>query len=197
MYFNITEYDDKKLNRVGSKQDGKILEKTLKKKNFHLRGYLDGIISENGITNKLNSYLNKISKEKRDVKVLVIAFMAHGAQGDQIVFSNEHTCKYISLLQPIFECESLQGVPKVIINQFCRGEFNMNLAFTDTNTSSSNTNTITYVSRQQLINGQADLLQCFATVQGNVAVRQDNGSPFIRELCSLLKGRENTVTFFR
>lgn len=117
MYFNITEYKDNKLNRIGSKQDGKILEKTLKKKNFQLRGYLDGIISEKGITDKLNSYVNKISKAKRDVKVLVIAFMAHGAQGDLIVFSNEKTCKYISLLQPIFECGSLQGVPKVIINQ--------------------------------------------------------------------------------
>ena len=107
MYFNITEYKDKQLNRVGSRQDGKILEKTLKKKKFQLRAYLDGEISKKGITDKLNSYVNKISKTKRDVKVLVIAFMAHGAQGDQIVFSNEQTCKYISLLQPIFECETL------------------------------------------------------------------------------------------
>lgn len=69
----------------------------------------------------------------------------------------------------------------------------MNLAFTDTKPSVRKPSG--HVSRQQLINGQADLLQCFATVQGNVAVRQENGSPFIRELCSLLKGRENTVTF--
>ena len=74
-----------------------------------------------------------------------------------------------------------------MINQFCRGDFNMNLAYTDTNTDG-------HVSRQQLINGQSDLLQCFATVQGNVAVRQNNGSPFILELCSLLKERKNTVT---
>ena len=188
MYFNIFEYKDKTMNRVGSKQDGKILEKTLRKKNFQLRGYLDGNISESGIKNKLKSYVNKISNEKRDVKVLIIAFMAHGAQDDHIVFSEGNTCKYISLLQPIFECERLQGVPKVIINQFCRGDFNMNLAYTDTNTDG-------HVSRQQLINGQSDLLQCFATVQGNVAVRQNNGSPFIRELCSFLKGGVNTVTF--
>ena len=187
LYFNIFEYKDKTLNRVGSKQDGKILERTLKRKNFELKAYLDGKISQTAITNKLKSYLNGISKAKRDVKVLIIAFMAHGAQGDQIVFSDESTCKYISLLQPIFECESLQGVPKVIINQFCRGDFNMNLAFTDTKTGG-------HVTRQQLINGQADLLQCFATVQGNVAVRQNNGSPFIRELCSILKEIGNTVT---
>ena len=41
--------------------------------------------------------------------------------------------------------------------------------------------------RKRIINSQADLLQCFATVEGNVAVRKDNGSPFIRELCTLMK----------
>ena len=41
--------------------------------------------------------------------------------------------------------------------------------------------------RNRIINSQADLLQCFATVEGNVAVRKHNGSPFIRELCTLMK----------
>ena len=106
MYFNITEYDDKKLNRVGSKHDGKILEKTLKRKKFQLKAYLDGLISEAAIRNKLKSYVDEISRVKRNVKVLIIAFMAHGAQDDRIVFSDESTCRYISLLEPIFECKS-------------------------------------------------------------------------------------------
>ena len=58
----------------------------------------------------------------------------------------------------------------------------MNLAFTDNVTDPN-------ASRQGLINGQADLLQCFATVEGNEAVRQEQGSPFIREFCLLLKER--------
>ena len=58
----------------------------------------------------------------------------------------------------------------------------MNLAYTDYVTDKN-------VSRHGLINGQADLVQCFATVEGNVAVRTDQGSPFIRELCLLLKER--------
>ena len=58
----------------------------------------------------------------------------------------------------------------------------MNLAFTDNVTDPN-------ASRQGLINGQADLLQCFATVEGNEAVRQEQGSPFIRELCLLIKER--------
>ena len=74
-----------------------------------------------------------------------------------------------------------------MINQFCRGDFNMNLAFTDANTGG-------YISRRKLINGKADLLQCFATVPGNVALRQNDGSPFIRDLCFFLKEKGNTVT---
>ena len=40
--FNITEYIDKKLNRIGSKEDGKLLEKTLRKKGFELKAFRDG-----------------------------------------------------------------------------------------------------------------------------------------------------------
>ena len=90
--------------------------------------------------------------------------------------------RYKLLLQPIFDCVRLQGVPKIIINQFCRGEFNMDTAFLDHRSKDN-------VGCNRFINGQADLLQCFATVEGNQAVRQDKGSPFIRELCSFMKER--------
>ena len=181
--FNITEYIDKKLNRIGSKEDGKLLEKTLRKKGFELRAFRDGEMSKKTIVDKMKGYVKELRKEKRDVKVLVIAFMAHGGGEDIIVFSDQQTCRYKSLLQPIFECEKLRGIPKIIINQFCRGEFNMNTAYVDNLTNEN-------VDRNRLINGQADLLQCFATVEGNVAVRQKDGSPFIKELCLLLNSKE-------
>ena len=57
----------------------------------------------------------------------------------------------------------------------------MNLAFVD-NIPNANGD-------RSRLNRQADLLQCFATVAGNFAIRQQNGSPFIRELCSLLTER--------
>ena len=178
--FNITEYVDEKLNRIGSKEDGKILEKTLFKKGFKLRAFRDGQMGKQTIVDKLKQYVKDLKKDKRDVKILIIAFMAHGGDEDVIVFSDKRTCRYKSLLKPIFECEQLRGVPKVIINQFCRGEFNMNTAYMDNVTNGN-------ADRNRLINGQADLLQCFATVEGNVAVRQKDGSPFIKELCLLLK----------
>ena len=180
LYFNITEYKDEKLNRIGSKQDGKLLERTLSRKGFKLRAFRDGEMSKDTILNKLNQFVKDLKKKQRDVKVVIIAFMAHGAGEDRIVFSKKETCRYKLLLQPIFECEKLRGIPKIIINQFCRGEYNMNTAFADNVTEGS-------TDRNRLINGQADLLQCFATVDGNVAARQKDGSPFIKELCSLLK----------
>ena len=66
MYFNVTEYKDKKWNRIGSKGDGKLLEKTLKKKNFELRAFLEGEITQKAVVNKLDSYLKKLENGKRN-----------------------------------------------------------------------------------------------------------------------------------
>ena len=180
--FNISEYKDRKLNRIGAKEDGKLLRETFLKKGFKVRSFMDGVLNKKFIAAELKTYVNTLNNGKRGVKVLIIAFMAHGAQDDKIVFSDETTCRYKLLLQPIFDCEKLQGVPKIIINQFCRGKFNMNTAFLDHGPEEN-------VSCSRLINGQADLLQCFSTVEGNQAVRQNNGSPFIYELCSFMKER--------
>ena len=76
MNFNITEYVDEKLNRIGSKEDGKILEKTLLRKGFKLRVFRDGQMGKQTIVDKLKQYVKELKKDKRDVKVLVIAFMA-------------------------------------------------------------------------------------------------------------------------
>ena len=61
----------------------------------------------------------------------------------------------------------------------------MDLAFMD-NVASGNLN------RYGLINCQTDILQCFATKEGNIALRKQTGSPFIRELCLFLEERVKT-----
>ena len=185
LIFNITKYQDEKLNRIGSEKDEKVLEKTLRKKGFKLRASINGEVRKKAIVNKMKQYLNKLKQEKRDIKVLVIAFMAHGSNGDNIVFSDSKTCGYKSLLQMIFKCKMLRGIPKVIINQFCRGSFNMNTAFVDGFTENDD--------QSCLINGQADLVQCFATVEGNKALRQKDGSPFIKELCFILNSKDRMM----
>ena len=58
--FNITEYEDEKLNRIGSKEDGRLLEKTLSKKGFKLRAFCDGQISKESILSKMNDYVKEL-----------------------------------------------------------------------------------------------------------------------------------------
>ena len=185
LYFNITKYDDEQLNRIGAKKDEEMLKKTFFSKGFKLKAYRNEWVNKKTIVDDLKHYVNNIEKDKRNVKVLIIAFMAHGGADDVIIFSDKKTYKYRSLLNKIFECEKLQGVPKIIINQFCRGKFNMNTAYTDTVTSgNAGPDSTTPAPR---INGQADLLECFATAEGNRAVRGVDGSHFIQNLCFLLK----------
>ena len=94
MYFNITEYKDHTLNRIGSKEDGKILNRTLKNKKFILKAFRDGQINKKCIVDQLKQYVKEVNDKQRDVKVLIIAFMAHGDQGDRILFSDKSSCKY-------------------------------------------------------------------------------------------------------
>ena len=94
IYFNITEYKDHTLNRIGSKNDGKILDRTLKNKEFVLKAFKDGQINKKCIKVQLEQYVEEVNDKKRDVKVLIIAFMAHGGKDDRILFSDKSSCKY-------------------------------------------------------------------------------------------------------
>ena len=94
MYFNITEYKDHTLNRIGSKEDGKILERTLNKKKFVLKASMDEQMDKKCIAEQLQNYVKDVNDKQRDVKVLLIAFMAHGDEDDRIIFSDKSSCKY-------------------------------------------------------------------------------------------------------
>ena len=103
--FNITEYQDSISNRIGSEIDGELIKETLLRKQFKLKAFRDGKLHKNTIINDLRAYAYDVEVNKRDIKILIITFMAHGAEGDRIIFSDETTLKYTSLLQPIFNCE--------------------------------------------------------------------------------------------
>ena len=47
--------------------------------------------------------------------------MAHGGEFDQIKFSDDKKLPLRDLIQPILECGKLNGKPKIIVTQFCRG----------------------------------------------------------------------------
>ena len=82
--FNITEYDDKESDRDGSKIDGARLKETLSRKGFRFKAFRDGKLRKEDILDELNNYVEAIGNERREVKILVIAFMAHGTEDDYI-----------------------------------------------------------------------------------------------------------------
>ena len=47
--------------------------------------------------------------------------MAHGGEFDQIKFSDDKKLPLRDLILPILECGKLNGKPKIIVTQFCRG----------------------------------------------------------------------------
>ena len=47
--------------------------------------------------------------------------MAHGTENDEIKFSDDETCKLRKLLRPLLMCRNLNGKPKIVVTQFCRG----------------------------------------------------------------------------
>ena len=81
--FNISKYGGKE-DRKGSEKDAQILKETFIRKGFQVRAFEENEVSKTIILEKLNTYVKEIEKNQRDVKVLAIAFMAHGAEGDII-----------------------------------------------------------------------------------------------------------------
>ena len=55
------------------------------------------------------------------VSAVAIVIMAFGGEYDQIVFSDNKSLELRCLLRPLLDCESLNGKPKIVITQFCRG----------------------------------------------------------------------------
>ena len=47
--------------------------------------------------------------------------MAHGNENDEIKFSDDGKCKLRKLLRPLLMCRNLNGKPKIVVTQFCRG----------------------------------------------------------------------------
>lgn len=70
-------------------------------------------------------FREKFAKDKAKTKVLVIYLKSHGGlhhtRGTMIHFSDEAIALW-DLLDPLLQLEQLEGVPKMIIFEACRGE---------------------------------------------------------------------------
>ena len=69
------------------------------------------------------NHLKKLTKQFEDIDIsaVAIAIMAHGGEFDEIKFSDNKTIPLRTLLLPMLECENLNGKPKIVVTQFCRG----------------------------------------------------------------------------
>ena len=69
------------------------------------------------------NHLKEVMKqfEEIDISAVAIVIMAHGGEFDEIKFSDNKTIPLRTLLLPMLECENLNGKPKIVVTQFCRG----------------------------------------------------------------------------
>ena len=179
---NIAKFDNQD-GRSGSEVDVESLKSSFGTKSFKLfKDPLNGRVTYNDFHNLLKAYIKHIQK-KGTPKLLAIAIMSHGTENDKILFSDHGTKSVYKILKPIFTCDELTGVPKLVICQFCRGEFLIPTATMVADSANDN---------QTTINGQADTLFYFATAIGNLAIRDDrNGSPFIKVFCEIFCKEKN------
>ena len=68
-------------------------------------------------------FIRKASErlEKVNVSAVAIVIMANGQEYDQIKFSDDKSLELRRFLRPLLDCKSLNGKPKIVITQFCRG----------------------------------------------------------------------------
>jgi hypothetical protein len=182
---NITRFiiDGNTKIRWGANHDQSAIETTFRNLNFDIINVGDqssGEVRPNDITAAFQSFLNS---NLDDIKLLSFVFMSHGSEGDKIQFTDGQMEKMLKILEPILIKKKLKAIPKLVITQFCRGS---DMAATDM----AATDQADYA-LSNLVNPQTDMVICYATAPGNLAIRNPNtGSYFIREICHQLNIRQ-------
>ena len=59
--------------------------------------------------------------EETEISAVAMVIMAHGGDFDEIKFSDGKKILLRSLIEPILNCGTLNGKPKIVVTQFCRG----------------------------------------------------------------------------
>ena len=129
--------------------------------------------------------------------------MAHGTENDEIKFSDGEKYKLRKLLRPLLMCRNLNGKPKIVVTQFCRGISQLagqirepesdEEVFTDGDTQIrvNDQVRITFIFSTLVMNAlkdriiliiffKLDMVICYATAPGNLAIRSTSGSHFIK-----------------
>ena len=167
---NVSKFDNH-VDRSGSETDVNLLRWAFTRRNFHpIMEPLVGRVSYKDLENALTSYVESQGKPK----LFAIAIMTHGKDNDYIEFSDGHCVSIYKVLEPLFKKSKLNGVPKLIIGQFCRGRALISTSLDIDCSDRPETET----------HKQLNTMYFFATANGTPAARSSTrGSPFIGHFC--------------
>ena len=201
---NINKFEgDPELERHGSLKDVQNVEKTFNKLGFSVYSYSDLTSNE---MKKLFADVGNKDHSKTNLVFFVI--MSHGdidvkTNHDLILCSDNRPVKLADLIQPVKECVSLRGKPKVIFVQACRGDTEFSPQIENKNSSKKNVinnlvtdqspSNVAFQSQDMFLNNMnpkknadnySDYLIFYGTTKNFVALRhEENGSFFIQTLC--------------
>ena len=109
------------------------------KMSSHLKDFLGfetridfyGYVEKDAIKKAIEKFVRSIPETNHDIKLIAVALMAHGGEHDWIEFSDGQQIQLMELLGPILFERKFKSIPKMIINQFCRGKSLYKTAFAD------------------------------------------------------------------
>lgn len=176
---NISKFENH-FDRSGSETDVDLLVFAFKRRNFNpIMEPLVGRVSYNELKNAFDSYLESEGKPK----LFAVAIMTHGADNDYIEFSDGKCVSIYKVLEPLFNSSKLNGVPKLIIGQFCRGKALISTSVPDIDCIDGPKNET---------HKQLNTMYFFATANGTPAARSSKrGSPFIAHFCRIFQDENN------
>jgi len=178
------------MNRQNAAFDADELVRTFKRLHFKVTRTDEYITAEDAYetVNDLAS-----QQDGRNTDMVVVCILAHGTQDKMIQFSDASLIRIPVLLRNLVNCKALQGRPKVIIVQACRGTGMADLGTTvyEPVASPDNPNFINEAEEDGIrkpsdpIEGD-DVIELWSSPPGNQAFRTGDISFFIDSLCSKL-----------
>jgi len=185
---NIVKYNGINRDRNGTENDERAIITTFKKYHGFKQKPLckSGNVKQNELLQAVKKFVANTPEKPHNLKMLTFVIMCHGNQDGWIETSDGKTIRLLKVLEPILVSPKFTGIPKLVICQFCRGNFMNSAAIMDGQPMTDR------------VNGQTDMIILHATAEGNPALRngKTGASFFIQELCQQLS-RRNDERFIR
>ncbi|XP_068145587.1 caspase-1 [Drosophila tropicalis] len=169
--FNHEKFDNPKKERHGSDKDVKALEKAFQKFKCKVKVITDASVNE--VKRTVND-LKQANFEEHSALVIVV--LSHGNRNDKIMGRDSKYSLNDDVLFPILLNRTLDGKPKILIVQACKGHMNSRVR-----------RSATYCS---------EVLKCYSALEGFVSRRNvETGTIFIQTFCEIFEkmGKKNHI----